>query len=242
MQFSDGYFKGYDVMNYMQHHMIAKMAKKGFRVLDMCCGRGLMLPLLRYISPEIESYTGVDIDKSNAEFRTKRVNNGKPLVPGYYPFSVYFCESDVAEMSNKLPADRYDLIIYTSSLEHMHPDVGLKSLKEAFTVAAPGAQLILTCPNTPEDQDGYDTQYAYHVYEWKKSEVLAALKDIGWRLETTFGILSNITTIREHIPAHLRDVFEFQSQYVPSEWLVPIYAMLIEPEHAKELAYICRKE
>mgnify|MGYP002228615236 FL=1 len=34
-------------------------------VLDVCCGRSLMLPLLRYYAKDIASYTGVDISKAN---------------------------------------------------------------------------------------------------------------------------------------------------------------------------------
>ena len=57
MQFRDGFFTNLDVMNYIQHLAAAHMAKKGMNVLDVCCGRSLMLPLLRY--------TGVDISKAN---------------------------------------------------------------------------------------------------------------------------------------------------------------------------------
>lgn len=56
MQFRDGFFTNLDVMNYIQHFAAAKMAKKGMNVVDVCCGRSLMLPLLRYYSKDINSY------------------------------------------------------------------------------------------------------------------------------------------------------------------------------------------
>lgn len=65
MQFRDGFFTNLDVMNYIQHLAAAHMAKKGMNVLDVCCGRSLMLPLLRYYAKDIASYTGVDISKAN---------------------------------------------------------------------------------------------------------------------------------------------------------------------------------
>lgn len=239
-QLGDGYFSVLDVMNYMQHHMIASKARRGDHLLDMCCGRGLLLPLLRYLRPDLGSYTGVDIEKGNATFRTKKVNNNKPLEPGWYTFPVYFLEADVAEMSARLPANRYNLIAYTSSIEHMHPTVGAMSLHEAYSVAAPGATMFLTCPNTPEDVSGYDTQYSYHVYEWKKSEILKGLQEAGWHLETVFGLLISNTALREAMPPSLRDVFEKQHEYIPNEWLQPLYAFLF-PEYAKEIAYVCTK-
>ena len=35
----------------------------------------------------------------------------------------------------------------------MHPDDGRASLHALRRLAAPGAELVLTCPNTPEGQD-----------------------------------------------------------------------------------------
>jgi len=239
-QLGDGFFSVLDTMNYMQHHMIVQMARKGDHLLDMCCGRGLLLPLLRYQRAALGSYTGVDIDKSNAIFRQKKVHNNKPLEPGYYPFPVYFAECDVAEMTAKLPLNHYDLVVYTSSIEHMHPSVGETSLHEAFAVAAPGARMIVTCPVTPEDRSGYDTQYSYHVYEPKRSEIELWLHEAGWDIETVFGLLINITDIREGLSPELLKVFERQHEYIPNEWLTPLYAFLL-PERAKEIAYICTK-
>lgn len=53
MQFRDGFFTNLDVMNYIQHLAAAHMAKKGMNVLDVCCGRSLMLPLLRYYAKDM---------------------------------------------------------------------------------------------------------------------------------------------------------------------------------------------
>lgn len=238
-QFKDGFFTVLDVMNYIQHHTVVKMIHKGDHVLDMCCGRGLLLPLLRYYRKEIESYTGVDIKQENAIYRTKRVTDNKPLERDYYPFTVYFAEVNVAEMTKVLPVDYYNFIVYTSSIEHMHPDLGRQSLSEARKVATYGATLFLTCPNTPEDQNGYDTQYAAHVYEWKQSEIKQALIETGWRLVDVYGLLIDNSVLNERLAndAH----FQRQSEYIPREWLNPLYAMLF-PDAAKELAYIAKAE
>lgn len=237
-QFNDGFFTALDVMNYIQHHQVVKLLGKNDNVLDMCCGRGLLLPMIRYYKKTISTYTGVDIKVANAEFRTKRVTDGKKVGLGYYPFAVHFVESDVAKMSKTLPHKFFDFIVYTSSIEHMHYDVGMQSLYEARKVATDEATLFLTCPNTPEDQDGYDTQYAAHVYEWKKSEVLDGLKQTGWKLKDCYGLLMNVTDIERAVKGKaLENTFRRMRECIPAEWLGPIWATLF-PDDAKELAYI----
>lgn len=77
MQFRDGFFTNLDVMNYIQHLAAAHMAKKGMNVLDVCCGRSLMLPLLRYYAKDIASYTGVDISKANIKEAMRGAGSAK---------------------------------------------------------------------------------------------------------------------------------------------------------------------
>lgn len=238
-QFGDGFFSVLDVMNYIQHHQIASWCKKGNHVLDICCGRGLMLPLLRYQVKELGSYTGVDIEPKNAIFTRERVTDGKPIPPGYYPFPVAFVEANVAEMASKL-SRQYDVIIYTSAIEHMHKDMGQQSLVECRKVAKPETILILTCPNTPEDQDGFDTQYRAHVYEWKRSELLTGLRATHWQVITEYGLLLDKATLKvECEKLGIARVFERLDKFIPSEWLIPVLSPLF-PKVAKEIAFIAK--
>jgi len=240
-QFGDGFFSVLDIMNYIQHQTVVRMAKEEDRVLDMCCGRGLLLPMLRYERKGIESYTGVDIQASNASYRKSRVTDNKPITKGYYPFKVYFVNHNVASMSEILPKDYFTFIVYTSSIEHMQPSDGRQSLFEARSVAQKGCRLFLSCPNTPEDQDGYEAQYAAHVYEWKASEIITTLKDSGWKLEDMYGLLIDGNVLKSKLknPEHkrLQEAYLRQLQFIPREWLIPMYAALF-PEDAKELAFV----
>lgn len=239
-QFGDGFFSALDVMNYIQHHQIAKWCKAGHHVLDVCCGRGLMLPLLRYQVKGLGSYTGVDIEPKNAVFLHKRVTDGKPAKHAdYYPFPVSFVHANVAEMSAHL--DRhFDLLIYTSAIEHMHHDMGLKSLHECRAVAKPGAILVLTCPNTPEDQDGYDTQYKAHVYEWKRSELIAGLRAAGFQIITEYGLHVDKRALKKEAERlGLLKLVERLEQFVPSEWLLPVLAPMF-PKISREIGFIAK--
>lgn len=281
-QMRDGFFTALDVFNYMHHHHIAKaFAKKGNLVLDVCCGRGIMLPLLRYHAPEIAGYVGVDIAPKNAEWLTKRVTDGKDLasipasrearpvgdprgdsgepftytVDSYYPFPTWFVESNVADMAvpvrEELGEDAaFDLIIYTQSIEHMHPEAGYRSLEQCAYLAGPGCRLVLSGPNTPPDQDGYDARYRAHVYEWKREELLDALGDAGWRVEREWGLtigkraLGNaiLRTERDSRSATLnQDTIEALQACVPTEWLMPVLAPLF-PEDCDEIAILATRD
>ena len=238
-QMGDGFFSVLDVMNYIQHHQIVKWCKKGNQVLDVCCGRGLLLPMLRYQRKDIGGYTGVDIEPKNAIYLNKRVTDNKPIKKDYYPFPVSFVKSNAAEMSQQLPG-KYDVIVYTSSIEHMQKDMGAASLVECKKVAKPGTVMILTCPNTPEDQDGYNTQYRAHVYEWKRSELLDGLNGAGWQVITEYGLLHDKKTLAgEMEKVGMGKLFDRVSTLVPSEWLIPVFSPMF-PKSAKEIGFICK--
>jgi len=239
-QLGDGFFSVLDTMNYIQHQQIVRWCKKGNHVLDVCCGRGLLLPMMRYERKDIGSYTGVDIRPKNAIWRFKRVTDGKPIKEGYYPFPTTFIESNVGEMADKLLPKRFDVIVYTSSIEHMQKETGQASLVECRKVSKPGTILILTCPNTPEDQDGYNTQYAAHVYEWKRSELLDGLKEAGFQVITEWGILIDRKTLEsEGERLGLKPLIDRISKFVPSEWLLPVFAPMF-PHQAKEIAFLAK--
>ena len=239
-QLGDGFFSVLDIMNYIQHHQVVRMIKRGDRVLDMACGRGLLLPLLRYHRKEIAEYVGVDIYPKNAIFLEKRVTDGKSIadLAQYYPFPVYFVESDVAEMSAKLDGV-FDFIVYTASIEHMHRDHGAASLVEARKVAAPDATLFITCPNTPPDKDGYETQYRAHVYEWKRDELVQALAESGWRVVREFGLLMRKKDLKlAMVQAGLGRVFHAIDANVPPEWYIPVLSSIF-PKQSREIGFVC---
>jgi len=180
-----------------------------------------MLPLLRYYCKDIKSYTGVDINDSNSKYLTKRVTNGKAIDADYYPFDVSFVRSNVADMSMYIDP-HFDVVLYMSSIEHMHKDVGIQSLLECRKLISDDGIIFLTCPNTPEDQDGYDTQYAAHVYEWKTSELREELCNAGFDVVDMWGILANKRDIMGGLDGDLLEFVERLSEHVPRNWLLPV--------------------
>jgi SAM-dependent methyltransferase len=247
---SGGWVDPLQVMNYVQHHTIATEATGA--VLDVCCGRGLMLPVLRYYAKgRVTSYVGVDIAPENAKYMTERVSDGKPLaecqggasLAEYYPFTVEFVESKASQM-HQHPAlrdrTRLDSIIYTSAIEHMQKDEGEASLAACRALAAPAATLWLTCPNTPEDRDGYDTRYRAHIYEWKLSELRAALGRTGWRVEKTYGVAIGQRKLEEQMrKAGMAHVYEKIRAHVAPQWVSPVLAAIF-PGASDEVGLVAR--
>lgn len=243
-QFRDGFFSNLDVMNYIQHFKAAQMAKKGMNIVDVCCGRSLMLPLLRYYSKEINSYTGVDICEANIK-EAKRGASARELkeedLETYYPFKVEWKLSSCAEMSNCIPAGFADFVIYTSAIEHMHKNVGYQSLKECFTIMNKDSVMFLSCPNTPGN--GYNTQYAAHIYEWGYEELKQALDEIGFEIIQEVGLVLGAKEMNEFYanePEPIREFYNKMKAYVPTTWLTAFMAIPY-PEKAKEVLFVVKK-
>ena len=238
-QLGDGFFSVLDIMNYIQHQQIVRWCKPGNRILDICCGRGLLLPMLRYERKDIASYTGVDIESKNATWQTKRVTDNKLIDPGYYPFETKFICTNVANMAEYLLPQKFDMLIYTSSIEHMQKETGQQSLFECRKVSQPGSILVITCPNTSEDQSGYDTQYRAHVYEWKRSELIEGLREAGFKIITEWGLLLDKKTLKiEAEKLGLSYLIDRLEKFIPSEWWIPVLSVLF-PSQSKEIGFIC---
>lgn len=248
-QFKDGWIDHLEVMNYIQHMAAAERAPDNGVVLDVCCGRSLMLPLLRYRAEDIASYIGVEIEPDNLTPLDERVTDGtsiteNPRLPDsgeeYYPFDVEYRIGDAANMDTMLEPNSIDYAIYTSSIEHMHKEHGEDSLSALAGVMKPGTVVFLSCPNTPEGRDGYDVQYKAHVYEWKLQELQEALQSRGFRIIEQYGLTGTLSDLRaeaEYISEDIREYIEMVLDYVPADFAKPILFAPF-PEVASEVLII----
>lgn len=254
-QLGTAFYSSGDIMNYIQHHAAIQDIKSGDRVLDVCCGRALLLPLLRYNKPKISHYIGVDIEPKNwhpafnnaamTKIKNERFAlNSKGSGEPFYPFAVDFVESNVAAMSVALLERGFksvDYIVYTASIEHMQREAGIQSLIECFSMLKPGGKMFISTPNT--EGDPYDTQYAAHLYEWNLAELTTVLNDVGFEITHTFGLLAKVRTykdrLEEYYPQHV-EIFNQLEQYLPREWLYS-FIPILTPSIADEVALKVRK-
>lgn len=243
-QMRDGFFTNLDIMNYIQHHAAALMARKEKDIVDVCCGRSLMLPLLRYHAKNIHSYTGIDISEKNLKEAVRgavKKNLTPKEIGTYYPFDVHWRQGNVAEMSKVIPERSADLVIYTSAIEHMHKEDGYKSLVECKKIMRDPAVMFLSCPNTPGN--GYDTQYRAHVYEWGYDELKRALAQIGFEIIQEVGLVMGVRDMDrfyEIQPKPVRELYQKMKAYLPAPWLTVTMSIPF-PEASKEILFIVRK-
>jgi len=255
-QFATAMIQTLDIMSMSMHQKAAIDCRSGDKVLDVCCGRAMILPLIRRHRPNIASYTGVDIwpqnyreafthaamSKIQGKLSTADVGPGEP----YYPFAVNFVTADVSEMFEPLTQSRmtpFDYIIYMASIEHMQKEAGIKSLVECFRCLRSGGRMLLTTPNTRNKEDPYDTQYAAHLYEWELDEITPILKSIGFNITNTFGLVAKVRGYEEALEEEYPDlvpVFHAFKEYFPSQWLYSLFPV-ITPTIADEVAITLSK-
>jgi SAM-dependent methyltransferase len=220
------------------------MMKPGDRVLDVCCGRGMLLPLIRYYAPEIREYVGVDLCEANIN-EQKRWSGAKHIdnMEEYYPFQITHLIESCEDMDKFLDHHSFDLIVYSSAIEHMQRPVGYRSLENCFNLLKMKGILFLSCPNTMNKKDPYDTQYAAHLYEWDLDELSTALKEVGFHIHDVFGLTAKVKEFKEFMETRTfpeKTIYQRFKQYLPTPWLMAIMPILY-PEVASEVLILAGK-
>jgi SAM-dependent methyltransferase len=235
-----GQVKPTGIMNYVQRLIIAGRCGPNARVVDVCCGRGLQLPVLYQARTTIGSYTGLDISPVNLEqardcvVRLNRDHGGAP-------FDLEWIECDVAQPWPDRPP--YDLALYTSALEHLPRQLGEASLRHTAGALEHGGVLMLSTPNTP----GSALQHRVHVYEWSTAELLPVLDKAGLEVERQIGILPPehgdlVAALTEQYgtgaAAWYRDLRAFGSG---ADAFVDVVTAVASASVASEVLYVCRR-
>lgn len=251
-QFADGVASELDVHCYLQHAAAADLCKKGWKVLDVCCGRGLLIPFLRYRLATPSLYVGVDAEPANARWKDgadpRREAEQKKDGWG---FETVFVEGTVDRMADAVagafhvppgpsPTPTFDLIVYTSAIEHMQPAAQAESLRQCGLLSKPETLLYLSCPITEPGRSGYDAQYAAHVYEPTEAELGEWLAAGGWRVRERHGLCTGAKAFRRLLSGADLEMAERVYAAMPREFaLVTIAALL--PQCAQEVAYVCER-
>ncbi|RMI46714.1 class I SAM-dependent methyltransferase [Streptomyces triticirhizae] len=228
------------LMNLMQHLIVAERCADGASVLDVCCGRGLALPLLHRYAPKISRYVGLDISPDNlAEARTRLAGLRREYGS---PFPVDFVECDVAGPWPQLP--QFDVALYTSALEHLPYQLGVRSLAAAGAALAPNGVLYLSTPQA-FGLPPRPLRYRVHVYEWSREEVVSAVETAGLVVDDVMGLLP---------PEPDEVAVELAERYGPGavHWyrdlagrvpkaLLDTVSSVVVPDRATELLFVCRR-
>jgi len=235
-----GIIKPSGIMNYMQHFFIAERCKEKVSVLDVCCGRTLLLPLLNKYAPKIAKYVGIDISLVNLKEAKAKIKLDELKMN----FPIELIHGDVTQLT-KYVDDKYDVVSYTSALEHLDKKDGILSLQEVSKVLDDNGLLYLSTPNTPNIGQN-SKQYSVHIFEWEKNELTNTLLNLGLKPIKYIGLLPPedeilIRAIKSKFGKLGYDWFLDMKKKVPYPFLAPVLAASF-PIVAKELLFICRKE
>jgi SAM-dependent methyltransferase len=237
-----GEVKSTGIMNYIQHLLIARRCPPEAHVVDVCCGRGLQLPVLYRYAPHIAAYTGLDIAAANLAEAVRRIQELEATY-GPSPFPVRLLECDVAGTWPRLPAA--DVIVYTSALEHLPREQAIASLRHAVSVLATAGRLYLSTPSTPGDPPRR-LQHRVHVYEWHHTELASVLASIGLEVEDVIGLLPpeprvlSQTLTTQYGPG-ASALYERLHACLPMEFVDTVICAGV-PDVAAEVLYICRRK
>lgn len=235
---SHGLVKPSGIMNYIQHLYIAEKCQNFAKVLEVCCGRGLILPLLNRYGKNIQQYVGLDLSSENL----KEAKKEKQLRCEHLYFECEFLQGNAIYLSNLLK-DKFDAVIYTSSIEHMEKDDGVKSIEEIAKVLYKGGYLFLSTPRTKRQQK---IQYRVHIYEWDYEEVRECLAKNNFEIVEEIGLLPPNDLgceklLEEKFGKGAGKWLEDLRAKLPEAFISTIMAASI-PESSKEILYICKKK
>jgi len=233
-----GQVKPTGIMNYIQRLYVTDCCAAGARVVDVCCGRGLQLPVLYRYRPTLGGYLGLDISTDNLAEARHRVGQLDQQYERSFPVELVQC--DVTE---PWPiTETFDVAIYTSALEHLPRELGIASLRHTAAALAPTGRLFLSTPNTAGPPPR-KLQHRVHVYEWSDVELRGVLTNLGLIVEAAVGLLPPP-------PEELADAlarayglgaaawYEQLRAVVPAAFLDTVSAATV-PEVAVELLYVC---
>lgn len=229
------------LMNLMQHLIVAERCEPGATVLDVCCGRGLALPLLHQHAPQIRRYVGLDISPDNLNEARERIASVRETYGELFPIDLVEC--DVAEpWPPHLSA--FDVALYTSALEHLPFDLGARSLASTAQALVPGGVLYLSTPQGfgPRPRP---LQYRVHVFEWSREEVEQVVGEAGLVIEDMLGLLPPEPDVlagelADRYGPGAADWYRDLAERVPAALLATVSAVSA-PETATELLYVCRR-
>lgn len=236
-----GEVKTTGIMNYVQKMIIADRCEAGAQVVDICCGRGLQLPVLYRYAPLISSYVGLDIASANLAEAHQRIAD-LDRQHGGRPFDIQLIEWDV---STPWPDDGlFDVAVYTSALEHLPRELGIASLRNTAERLAPDGVLYLSTPNTTGEPPRR-LQHRVHVYEWHHTELIPVLEEAGLEVQDRIGLLAPVPDdftrgLEEAYGTAALLWYSRLSQVIPSPFLDIVEAAAL-PDLATEVLYVCKR-
>lgn len=240
--FAAGIVKSSGIMNCVQHLFVAQRCAPGARVVDVCCGRGLQLPLLYQHAAHIGSYVGLDISEDNLGEASQRDLALRAAHGERFPTGFLQCD-----VSQPWPAAAMaaEVVVYTAALEHLPKAQGAASLRQVADALAPAGVLYLSTPITPGPHPKL-LQYGVHVYEWDPQELREVLASCDLEVVEEIGLLpppveSISVALDQRFGSGAGAWWSRLREVVPAPVLDVVAAAAL-PALAAEVMFVCRRQ
>jgi 2-polyprenyl-3-methyl-5-hydroxy-6-metoxy-1,4-benzoquinol methylase len=141
-----------------RHNTIPWLARhhglEGLRVLEIGCGTGSSTLAL---AEQGASVVGIDLDLGAMEVARDRLAS--------HGLAAQLREGNAADIGTDFAGQRFDLILYFATLEHMTVPERLASLRQAWELLAPGGSIgVIEAPNRLWFSDGHTSQLPF--FNW----------------------------------------------------------------------------
>lgn len=218
--------------DYMAHCLrwtfVKKMTKRGMNILDLGCGRGMLLKLLYSSKLKPNLYVGLDIRKHAIEevmsFKTNFpvigiVNDIRTGIIGHVG-------GDFNE--------EFDLVVCFEVIEHFEPKYLSHVLKEIYRVLKPKGYLLLSTPN----YDGIH-HAKNHIHEYTQNELFEYL-NMFFTIERSHGTFASQKDIKPFLSSCEEQVWLKLKAWFDPDVLSIIFASL-HPSQSRNILWVCRK-
>lgn len=185
------------------------------KILDLGCGQEC--PLARVLSFRLAAvpalWVGVDLNKIPKPF-----NSSWAAVKDEFSFI-----DRHAELIEEYGPRSFDMVTCFEMIEHMHPEDGLKLLKNAADLTRPGGEMLLSTPVYNGRKMAANHLHEYGIDELKD----LILSSSDWKIKKRFGTFASWNDIKKVMNAEERELYdtlhEFYDHEVLACFLAPKY-------------------
>ena len=205
--------------------MRGKMKHKNTHVLDIGCGKDLML-YKALVSNKVSplSYTGVDINKLEVPDDFK----GSKFQP------ILLSETDICsviELENKP-----NLVVSFEVLEHVPFEYSQQALHKAYELSTDNATLIISTPVYMEKYGMANN----HINEMTREQIIDQLSNAKWNIKENYGTFAGRPELFKHMKPEHQQLWKDLMAYYDSNVMATIFAPLY-PEYSRNNLWVCTK-
>lgn len=214
------------LLRYMSQFQMVKRTDMYTNVLDLgaanCCAAHLYASkAMQHIGREAINYTGVEIDPNIKQ-------QPEPDASCIIGFELII--ADLVEEWTWAKDRTWDVVWYTSCIEHVPYEKALYTLQQARRVCPDGKMFLAT----PAPLYGSRVWPDSHDHEFTREEMRELITEAGWEIEDEWGQYRDLRKDKWRAPE-----YKILANRIGSGFAKAVCSALY-PEHSEELSWICK--